>query len=468
MMYKLPEDFIFGGATAAYQAEGATKEGGKGKVSWDVYLEKQGRFNPDPASDFYHQYPVDLELSEKFGVNGIRISISWARIFPNGYGELNPEGVQFYHDLLEECHKRNVEPFVTLHHFDTPEALHVDGDFLNRENIQHFVDFAEFCFKEFGSKVNYWITFNEIWPYAQGQYLTGVFPAAQRFEYGKLVQAMHNMMVAHARALKVFKRLGAQGEIGIVHAHETIYPYTDSEADKRAATLMDMLSNKFLLDATFKGYYTDETLAYVREVLEANDADFAVEEGDLEEFAEAAAINQFLGINYYQSAFFRAYDGDNDIHHNGTGEKGTSVFRLKGVGEKMFDMDIPRTDWDWLIFPKGLYDQMVRIKEEYPNYNKIYITENGMGYKDDFNDGEIDDTPRIEYINDHLKAAAKAIEKGVNVKGYFLWSLMDVFSWSNSYNKRYGLFYVDFDTQERYPKKSAYWFKDVAETKQLS
>lgn len=467
-MYKLPEDFIFGGATAAYQAEGATKEGGKGKVSWDVFLEKQGRFNPDPASDFYHQYPVDLELSEKFGVNGIRISISWARIFPNGYGELNQEGVKYYHELLDECHKRSVEPFVTLHHFDTPEALHADGDFLNRENIQHFVDFAEFCFKEFGSKVNYWITFNEIWPYSSGQYLTGVFPAAQRFEYGKLVQSMHNMMVAHARALKVFKNVGAKGEIGIVHAHETIYPYTESDADKRAATLMDMLSNKFLLDATFKGYYTEETLAYVREVLDANNASFTIEEDDLEELAEAVPVNQFLGINYYQSAFIRAYAGENDIHHNGTGEKGTSVFRLKGVGEKMFDMDIPRTDWDWLIYPKGLYDQMIRIKEEYPNYNKIYITENGMGYKDDFNDGDIDDTPRIEYINDHLKAVAKAIEKGVNVKGYFLWSLMDVFSWSNSYNKRYGLFYVDFDTQERYPKKSAYWFKELAETKQLS
>ena len=164
----------------------------------------------------------------------------------------------------------------------------------------------------------------------------------------------------------------------------------------------------------------------------------------------------------------RAYDGDNDIHHNGTGEKGTSVFALHGVGEQMFDMDIPRNDWDWLIYPDGLRDQMIRVAKEYPNYKKIYVTENGMGYKDDFNTELIDDTPRIDYIRKHLIACTEAIDAGVNVAGYFVWSLMDVFSWSNGYNKRYGLFYVDFDTQERYPKKSAYWWKQLNENRDLS
>ena len=149
MTKKLPEDFIFGGATAAYQAEGATQTDGKGRVAWDTYLEENYWYTAEPASDFYNKYPIDLELSEKFGVNGIRISIAWSRIFPKGYGEVNPKGVEYYHKLFKECHKRHVEPFVTLHHFDTPEVLHKDGDFLNRKTIDYFVDYAEFCFKEF-------------------------------------------------------------------------------------------------------------------------------------------------------------------------------------------------------------------------------------------------------------------------------------------------------------------------------
>ena len=149
MSKRLPEDFIFGGATAAYQAEGATKTDGKGRVAWDTFLEENYWYTAEPASDFYNQYPVDLKLCEEFGINGIRISIAWSRIFPDGYGEVNPKGIEFYHKLFAECKKRNVEPFVTLHHFDTPEVLHSNGDFLNRENIEHFVNYAKFCFEEF-------------------------------------------------------------------------------------------------------------------------------------------------------------------------------------------------------------------------------------------------------------------------------------------------------------------------------
>lgn len=185
----------------------------------------------------------------------------------------------------------------------------------------------------------------------------------------------------------------------------------------------------------------------------------------MELLKEAAKYNDYLGINYYQSHFVQEYNGESQIHHNGTGAKGTSVYRLKGISEHMFKEGIDRTDWDWLIYPEGLYDQIMRIKKQYPNYNAIYITENGMGYKDDFKDGTVDDEPRIDYIKRHLQWIAKAIDEGANVKGYFVWSLMDMFSWSNGYNKRYGLFYVDFETQERYPKKSAYWYKKLAKQK---
>ena len=187
----------------------------------------------------------------------------------------------------------------------------------------------------------------------------------------------------------------------------------------------------------------------------------------MEFIKRAAEYNDYLGINYYQSHFVQQYDGESEIHHNGTGAKGTSVYRLKGIGEHMFKEGIDRTDWDWLIYPEGLYDMILRIKNQYPNYKAIYITENGMGYKDEFENDTVEDTPRIDYIKRHLQWIVKAIEAGANVKGYFVWSLMDMFSWSNGYNKRYGLFYVNFETQERYPKKSAYWYKKVSETKEV-
>lgn len=463
---KLPEDFIFGGATAAYQAEGATHKDGKGRVAWDTYLEENYWYTAEPASDFYKKYPVDLKLAEEFGVNGIRISIAWSRIFPEGYGKPNPKGVEYYHKLFAEAKKRGVEPFVTLHHFDTPEVLHSDGDFLNRENIDHFVDYAAFCFEEYQDKVKYWTTFNEIGPIGDGQYITGKFPPGIQYDFEKTFQSHHNMMLAHARAAKLYKDNGYDGEIGIVHALQTNYPYNpDNPADVKACKLQDILHNQFLLDATYKGEYSEETMAGVNHILEVNGGSLDIRDEDVEVLSAAKDLNDFLGINYYMSDWIRAYDGESEIFHNSTGDEGSSVYRLKGIGEKVFDVDVPRTDWDWIIYPQGLYDQMMRVKNDYPNYKKIYVTENGLGYKDHFEDGEIDDQARIEYVKEHFKAIHKAIEDGVDVRGYFIWSLMDVFSWSNGYEKRYGLFYVDFETQERYPKKSAYWYKDLAETK---
>lgn len=464
---KFSEDFIFGGATAAYQCEGSTRSYGKGKVAWDDFLEKQGRFLGDPASDFYHQYPVDLKLCHDFGVNGIRISIAWSRIFPEGTGKINQEGVDFYHRVFKECKKQGVEPFVTLHHFDTPDTLHKAGDFLNRDIIQQFEDYAKFCFEEYKDEVQYWFTFNEVWPIAVNQYIVGCFPPAIRYDIEKAVYSMHNMMVAHAKAVLAYKQAGYNGKIGIIHSLETKYPYSDTPEDRQAAKNEDILANQLVLDATFLGEYTQETLDTIQRLVAINQGTFDYEQSDIETMKQAAQLNDYLGINYYQSHFIQAYNGENDIYHNGTGDKGTSRFRLKGVGERMFKEGIERTDWDWLIYPEGLYDMMKRIVAQYPNYKAIYITENGMGYKDDFVDGLIDDQPRIDYIKKHLQWILKAIEEGVYVKGYFVWSLMDVFSWSNGYNKRYGLFYVDFQTQKRYPKASAYWYKKVSQTKEI-
>ncbi|MDU5332846.1 6-phospho-beta-galactosidase [Enterococcus sp.] len=464
MAKKLPKDFIFGGATAAYQAEGAIQADGKGAVAWDQYLKDNYWYTAEPASDFYNKYPVDLKLAEEYGINGIRISIAWSRIFPNGFGDVNPKGVEFYHNLFTECHKRNVEPFVTLHHFDTPLALHSNGDFLNRKNIDYFVDYASFCFEEF-LEVNYWTTFNEIGPIGDGQYLVGKFPPGIHNDLAKVFQSHHNMMISHARAIKLYKDKGYKGEIGIVHALPTKYPVNpDKPGDVRAAELEDIIHNKFILDATYLGHYSEKTLAGVSHILENNGGELEFYEEDFIALEAAKDLNDFLGINYYMSDWMTEFDGETEINHNGTGIKGGAKYQIKGVGRREYDVDVPRTDWDWMIYPQGLYDQIMRVKKDYPNYKKIYVTENGLGYKDEFVDNTVYDDARIDYVKKHLEVLSDAILDGATIKGYFLWSLMDVFSWSNGYEKRYGLFYVDFENQKRYPKKSAYWYKRLSET----
>ena len=462
MRKQFPKDFLLGGATAAYQAEGATNVDGKGAVAWDQFLADNYWFKADPASDFYHQYPVDLALCEEFGVQALRISIAWSRIFPLGKGEVNPQGVDFYHRLFAECQKRGVEPFVTLHHFDTPEALHSQGDFLNRGTIDHFVEYAAYCFQEF-SEVTYWTTFNEISPIGDGQYLIGKFPPGIQYDLAKLFQSHHNMMVAHARTVLHYKQAGYSGQIGVVHALPTKYPYDPSNPeDVRAAELEDIIHNKFILDATYLGHYSPATWAGVQELLELHGGQVEIGPTDFEILEAAKDLNDFLGINYYMSDWMQACEGETAIVHNGTGQKGSSSYQIRGVGRRQAPESIPKTDWDWIIYPQGLYDQIMRVMRDYPNYKKIYITENGLGYKDELRDDTVQDGYRIDYIRQHLAVVADAIADGAQVKGYFLWSLMDVFSWSNGYDKRYGLFYVDFETQQRYPKQSAYWYQQLS------
>lgn len=413
------------------------------------------------------QVPPNIS-DERFGINGIRVSIAWTRIFPEGTGQVNPEGVQFYHDLFSACHAHGVEPFVTLHHFDTPLPLFEAGEFLNRDTIDAFVEYARFCFEEYAGKVTYWTTFNEIWADATNHYIEGTFPGGEKAQLHKCFQCVHNMMLAHARAVLAFKEGGYPGKIGVIQSLEYKYPLDENDpADIAAAKNEDVLQNQFLLDATFRGDYAPDTLEIAQRLAAVSGGELDIREEDLDIMRAAAKVNDYLGVNNYQCRFLKAYDGENDLHHNGTGEKGTDRFRLAGVGERVNKPGIPTTDWDWIIYPKGLFDLLVRIKLQYPNYKQIFITENGMGYKDALVDGFVDDAPRIDYVRQHLRWLLKAMELGVNVGGYFMWSLQDQFSWTNGYNKRYGFFYVDYETQRRIPKASAYWFKTVAETRRI-
>lgn len=473
MAKTLPKDFLMGGASAAYQVEGATKEGGKGRVLWDSFLEKEGRFSPDPAADFYHRYDTDLTLSEKYGVQAIRISIAWSRIFPNGSGAVEPRGVEYYHQLFADCQKHHVVPFVTLHHFDTPERLHLAGDWLSQEMIDAFVSYAKYCFKEF-PEIKYWITINEPTSMAVQQYTSGTFPPAEKGRFDKTFQAEHNQMVAHARIVNAYKEMNLGGEIGIVHALQTVYPYSDSQGDQHAAALQDALENRLYLDGTLAGKYSEETLSLVKEILEANNQEmFNSTSEELSEIDQAAHQLDFVGVNNYFGKWVREYHGESETVHNGTGAKGTSVARLHGIGEEKKPDDIETTDWDWAIYPEAMYDILMRIHNNYPLVPAIYVTENGVGLKETLppNADEntvIQDPKRIDYLNKYLSAVADAITDGANIKGYFIWSLQDQFSWTNGYSKRYGLFFIDFPTQKRYIKESAIWFKKVSTTHIIS
>ena len=461
----LPKNFVWGGATAAYQVEGATKVDGKGKTMWDDYLKAQGRFSPDPASDFYHLYPEDIGLAKKYGLNAIRVSIAWTRIFPNGYGEPNQAGIDYYHKLFKTAIGEGVTPYVSLHHFDSPKTLFDDGDWLNRKNIDYFVDYAKFCFQEF-PEVKNWFTINELISIATAQYIGGNFPPNHHFDVTSCIQAQHNELIAHARAVNLYKSLGYDGKIGLIHVLQPIYPITKTPENEHAAALYDAFINRFLLDGTFLGEYSDETMALINEILDTNDAHLDIEDGDMDILKEASTQNDYFGMNYYQSQFIQAYDGPSGNQFNGTGDKGTSSFRFHGVGEIVANPDVPTTDWDWNIYPEGMYEMLKRVSKVYPNSHTIYITENGLGFKDKFDgsDAIIDDEPRIDFIDQHLEALLRARDEGVDVQGYFVWSLQDQFSWANGYNKRYGLFYVDFKTQKRYIKQSAVWFKELADT----
>lgn len=462
-MQKFPKDFIFGAATSAYQAEGAINVEGKGKTMWEDYLAENANFSPDMASDFYHKYKEDLELAKEYGINGIRISISWSRIFPQGVvKEVNIAGVQYYHDLLDACIENGIEPFVTLHHFDTPKYLFDLGDWLSSRMVEEYVKFGKFCFEEYGNKVKKWITINEPWSLVAGQYIIGHFPPNIKYDIAKSIQAMHNMLVGHAKLVNIYKSKGYTGEIGIVHILESKYPLTNDINNEKAAQFENVLANQFLLDGTLRGEYTEETMKDIENILRINDEEFHATAEDLETMKRAALQIDFLGMNYYASHFLIAYEGESNIHHNGTGKKGSSIFALKGIGERRNNPLIPTTDWDWPIYPQGMEDMLCYLKKRYPNLPKIYITENGMGDRDVLVDGKVWDSQRIDYIRSHLKAILESQKSGINISGYFVWSLIDVFSWTNGYNKRYGLFYVDFDTQERYIKESARWYKKIA------
>ena len=464
MIRTLPKDFCLGAATAAYQVEGATNAEGREPCVWDKWLKRPGStFDGDKASDFYEHYQKDIERCHQYNIKMLSISFAWTRIMQPD-GSVNAAGLRFYDNVIDACLQNQVEPFVALYHFDMPLHLYEKGGWLSPVTTREYLQYVKICFQHFGSRVKHWITMKDPVLLSRNQYITGVFPPNRCGDFAKAVQAVHKMLVAHSKAVLCYSSMNFEGEIGIVHRAETIYPVADLAINEQAALLDNAYNNRMVLDAVLKGKYSENTMKLLNSILVQANESFAPAAEELSVLQEASAQLDFLGVNYYSSHFCEAYSGANEVHLNDDGQRGTASCNLTGVSRRLKRDDVPTTDWDWSIFPHGLYDVLMHIKEEYPA-KPIYITEIGLGLKETLVNNTVDDDDRIDYLRQHLDAVLDAVEDGVKVRGCFIWSLIDAMSWTSGYDKRYGLFYVDYATQKRYPKKSVKWLRDLARSR---
>ncbi|MGR5140192.1 glycoside hydrolase family 1 protein [Photobacterium sp. DNB23_23_1] len=464
---KFSNEFLFGAATAAYQVEGAWDQDGKGITNWDEFTKIPGKTfegtNGDVAVDHYNRYKEDIALMAEMGLESYRFSISWARILPNGTGKINQKGIDFYNKLIDECLKHGIVPFVTLYHWDLPLPLEKDGSWLNKKTVDAYVEYAKVCFEAFGDRVKHFITFNETVVFTALGYLTGAHPPGITNDPKKYFQATHNVFYAHARALIEYKKLNQYGEIGLSHVFSPAFSIDDSEENQFAQLHANQFNTNWFYDPILLGRYPEyvvhelEKLGYVPEWTQE----------ELDTIAQAAPLNDFMGLNYYQPQRVEKIDSSFQskelTRENSTGSPGNPSF--DGVYRTVKMDDKRYTKWDWEISPEGFVSGLKMLKEQYGQI-KLYITENGLGDEDPIIEGEICDIPRINFINDHLVAVKAAIDNGVNIKGYYAWSAIDLLSWLNGYKKQYGFIYVDHQNGlERKKKASFHWFKDVIATR---
>ncbi|MEI6894272.1 MAG: GH1 family beta-glucosidase [Colwellia sp.] len=426
----LTDNFLYGVATASFQIEGGIDS--RLPCIWDTFCNTEGKIadNSDGtvACDHFNNWQQDLDLIESLGVDAYRLSISWPRVITKS-GELNQAGVNFYLNILNELQRRNIKAFVTLYHWDLPQHIEDNGGWLNRETAYLFASYADKISQAFAGKVHSYATLNEPFCSAFLGYEVGVHaPGIVGKQYGK--KAAHHLLLAHGLAMKVLTKNSPNTLNGIVLNFTPAYPATDATEDKIAADFADDYFNQWYIKPIFDGEYP--------EIITQLPVDHRPEihEGDM---AIIAHPTDYLGVNFYTRAIYRA---DKEQHF------------------VELDAPEPRTDIGWEIYPKAFTELLVSLNEKY-TLPPIYITENGAAMADKLIDGEANDTNRIDYYQQHLNAVNDAIEQGVNISGYFAWSLMDNFEWAEGYLKRFGIVYVDYQTQVRTIKASGHAYKKL-------
>ena len=439
MRYTFPKDFMWGVATAAAQIEGAAFEGGRGPSIWDVFSRLPGKIKndgrPDVACDSYHLYEKDVALMKEMGVKTYRFSFSWPRIIPDGSGEVNPEGIRYYKELIACLKKNGIVPNATMYHWDLPYALQVKGGFGNREIITWFKHYAEVLLDNFGEDVDLWVTFNEPIAVYVGHALGFFAPGLQDEKYAR--QCLHHLLVCHGEVVRMFRERNLQNaKIGIVVDVWKDYPArAGNEEDEASAVYNNEITGYgMFLHPLFLGGYSGELQKYLKE----QDMEPVTEEGDFEIMRRKV---DFYGLNFYNGL----YDNAEELRAREKAQKEGGNYQ-----------DRPESH------PEAIRDVLHMLVEKYKVDVPIYITENGL--PQDAGEGReknLDDQERIDYVKDVLSALHETMEDGIQVKGYYMWSLLDNFEWSAGYAARYGLYYTDYQTLERIPKKSAGWYRQV-------
>lgn len=464
-----PKDFLWGAASAAYQVEGAWNADGKGPSVWDVFSRIPGKTfkgsNGDVAVDHYHRYKEDVALMAEMGLRAYRFSVSWPRVFPRGRGEINAAGLRFYSNLIDALRAHDIEPILTLYHWDVPQALMEEyGAWESRRIIADFDRYCVTLYEELGDRVRYWVSLNEQnYDFHQG-FVTSRHPPGIK-DRKRFYEASHIAFLANAKAIDSFRRHIPRGKIGPSFAYSPAYPLTSAPGDVLACENAETFTNDWWLDVYGDGKYPEVPLRYLCEHGLAP----TIQEGDLELLERGRP--DFLGVNYYQSITYEAnpLDGVSEGTMNTSGQKGRSEQTgIPGLYRTARNPHVQTTNWDWAIDPVGLRVGLRRLTSRYRL--PILITENGLGEFDVVeSDDTVNDEYRIAYLRAHLEQCRQAIADGVDLVGYCVWSFTDLLSWLNGYQKRYGLVYVNRDETDqrdlkRVRKRSFHWYRDVIRT----
>ena len=440
MMTVFPDNFLWGAATSSYQIEGAWNEDGKGESIWDRFSHTPGKIvdgsTGDVACDHYHRWQEDLELMQSLGLQAYRFSIAWPRILPQGRGQVNQAGLDFYDRLVDGLLARNITPFVTLYHWDLPQALEDARGWPDRATAEAFVQYVEVVSARLGDRVKHWITHNEPWVAAFLGYGMGIHaPGARDFQ--QAAAAAHHLLLSHGWAVPVLRANSPEARVGITLNLTDVVPASPSPQDYHAARELDAFLNRWFLDPLYGRQYPADGMAWFER--EHQVQPHFVKAGDLETIATPI---DFLGVNFYTRHVARG-PAEGNLPPTITTER--SEF----------------TEMGWEVAPRSLFRLLNRLHFDY-QVPSIYITENGAAFADQLSaDGQVHDPRRVAYLRAHLQAAHDAIQCGVPLQGYFVWSLMDNFEWAFGYTKRFGIVYVDFETQQRIVKDSGLWYREV-------
>jgi beta-glucosidase len=446
-----PEGFVWGTATAAFQIEGASAEDGRGPSIWDTLCERPGAVldgsDGSVACDHYHRWESDLDLIAGLGLSAYRFSIAWPRLVPDGKGAANDKGLAFYDRLVDGMLERGITPYATLYHWDLPQALEDKGGWRNRDTAYRFAEYAAVAHHRLGDRVRRWATLNEPWcsaflGHASGEHAPG------RTDQVEAIVASHHLLLGHGLAAQALHGGRRPAEVGLVLNLYDVTPVSDSPADLDAARRLDGQQNRWFLDPVLRGEYPADVVADYAGLHDMS----CVRDGDLEVISTRL---DWMGINYYSSYAVRGLDAPAAVADGArpTPSVGCESVEIVPNGE-------PVTHMGWDIVPSGLTTTLERVARDY-DAPALYITENGAAYEDVVVDGRIEDVERTAYIDTHLRAVLDAIDAGVDVRGYFVWSLLDNFEWAWGYQRRFGIVRVDYESQERIVKQSAHAYAAI-------